>query len=113
LDAELKVYEDMTGSHRSLDTNELMKIINLSYIDQEDEEIDIDSNLNLQDALRMSQSRNQIFYNRSSNDNDPPCLKIFVKVNRRIVPADADRSEQYLAVEDFKTDHNKVDKRFS
>ena len=103
----------MTGSHRSLDTNELMKIINLSYIDQEDEEIDIDSNLNLQDALRMSQSRNQIFYNRSSNDTDPPCLKIFVKVNRRIVPADADRSEQYLAVEDFKTDHNKVDKRFS
>ena len=47
LDSELKVYEEMTGSHRSLDTNELMKIINLSYIDQEDEEIDIDSNLNL------------------------------------------------------------------
>jgi hypothetical protein len=47
LDAELKVYEEMTGSHRSLDTNELMKIINLSYIDEEDEEIDIDSNLNL------------------------------------------------------------------
>ena len=34
LDAELKVYEEMTGSHRSLDTNELMKIINLSYIIQ-------------------------------------------------------------------------------
>ena len=47
LDSELKVYEEMTGSHRSLDTNELMKIINLSYIDEEDEEIDIDSNLNL------------------------------------------------------------------
>ena len=47
LDAELKVYEEMTGSYRSLDTNELMKIINLSYIDEEDEEIDIDSNLNL------------------------------------------------------------------
>jgi hypothetical protein len=47
LDDELKVYEGMTGSHRSLDTNELMKIINLSYIDEEDEEIDIDSNLNL------------------------------------------------------------------
>lgn len=47
LDAELKVYEEMTGSHRQLDTNELMKIINLSYIDEEDEEIDIDSNLNL------------------------------------------------------------------
>ena len=38
LDDELKVYEGMTGSHRSLDTNELMKIINLSYIDEEDEE---------------------------------------------------------------------------
>lgn len=47
LDSELKVYEEMTGSHRNLDTNELMKIINLSYIDEEDEEIDIDSNLNL------------------------------------------------------------------
>jgi hypothetical protein len=47
LDDELKVYEGMTGSHRSLDTNELMKIINLSYVDEEDEEIDIDSNLNL------------------------------------------------------------------
>ena len=47
LDDELKVYEGITGSHRSLDTNELMKIINLSYIDEEDEEIDIDSNLNL------------------------------------------------------------------
>lgn len=47
LDEELKVYEGMTGSYRHLDTNELMKIINLSYVDEEDEEIDIDSNLNL------------------------------------------------------------------
>ena len=47
LDAELKVYEGMTGEYKHLETCELMKIINLSYIDEEDEEIDIDSNLNL------------------------------------------------------------------
>jgi hypothetical protein len=38
---------------------------------------------------------------------DVPCLKIFVKVNRRIVPIDADKSEQYLAVEDFKNENSK------
>ena len=38
---------------------------------------------------------------------DVPCLKIFVKVNRRIVPIYADKSEQYLAVEDFKNENNK------
>ena len=32
LDDELKVYEHITGAYRQLDTNELMKIINLSYI---------------------------------------------------------------------------------
>lgn len=36
---------------------------------------------------------------------DVPCLKIFVKVNRRIVPIDADKSEQYLAIEDFKNEN--------
>ena len=57
LDEELRVYESMTGEHRTLDTNELMKIINLSYINLEEgenEEVDIDSNLNLQDALRYN-----------------------------------------------------------
>jgi hypothetical protein len=49
LDQEIKVYEGMlsNGERKHLDTNELMKIINLSYIDADDEEIDIDSNLNL------------------------------------------------------------------
>lgn len=45
LDAELKLYEGMSDRH--LGTNEIIKIINLSYIDDEDEEIDIDSNINL------------------------------------------------------------------
>ena len=93
----------MTGQHRNLDTNELMKIINLSYIDSEDEEIDIDSNLNLQDALRV----NQRMRDAADDFTDVPCLKIFVKVNRRIVPIDADKSEQYLAVEDFKNESTK------
>jgi hypothetical protein len=44
----------MTGENRQLDTNELMKIINLSYVNLEDEEVDIDSNLNLQDAIRYN-----------------------------------------------------------
>ena len=101
LDAELKVYEEMTGSHRHLDTNELMKIINLSYIDEEDEEIDIDSNLNLQDALRA----NTRLHESPFRNKDAPCLKIFVKINRRIVPIDADKSEQYLAIEDFKNEN--------
>ncbi len=38
LDEELKVYENMTGSHNHLDTSELMKIINLSYIDEENDD---------------------------------------------------------------------------
>jgi hypothetical protein len=36
-DEELKVYENMTVSHY-LDTSELMKIINLSYIDEENDD---------------------------------------------------------------------------
>jgi hypothetical protein len=52
LDEEVRVYERMTGA--TLDTNELMKIINLSYLDEDDDEIDIDSNINLQDALRLN-----------------------------------------------------------
>ena len=47
LDKELKVYENMTGEYIQLDTNELMKIINLSYLNEDQDEIDIDSNLNL------------------------------------------------------------------
>ena len=54
LDKELKVYENMTGENRQLDTNELMKIISFSYINLDDEEVDIDSNLNLQDAIRYN-----------------------------------------------------------
>ena len=80
-----------------METCELMKIINLSYIDEEDEEIDIDSNLNLQDALRA----NKRLRSRAYRPEDIPCLKIFVKVNRRIVPIDSDKSEQYLKIEDF------------
>ena len=38
LDEELKVYENMTGAHNHLDTSELMKIINLSYIDEENDD---------------------------------------------------------------------------
>ena len=35
MDIELRVYENMTGEYRMLDTNELTKIINLSYINED------------------------------------------------------------------------------
>ena len=47
MDKELRVYENMTGEYRMLDTNELTKIINLSYINEDQDLVDIDSNLNL------------------------------------------------------------------
>lgn len=49
LNKELTVYENMSGTYKQLDTNELMKIINLSYLsfEEEQEEVDIDSNINL------------------------------------------------------------------
>ena len=47
MDMELRVYENMTGEYRMLDTNELTKIINLSYINEDQDLVDIDSNLNL------------------------------------------------------------------
>ncbi len=93
LNQELTVYENISGSYKQLDTNELMKIINLSYlsnsyIEDEQEEVDIDSNLNLQDALRLNKKRD--------SDHHLPCLKINVKLNRRIVPVDANPAEKYL-----------------
>jgi hypothetical protein len=62
----------------------------------------------LQEALRVNKTLRQ----RAFNPDDIPCLKIFVKVNRRIVPIDADKSEQYLAFEDFKSDQQR-DRIFS
>lgn len=36
---------------RSLDINEFLKIVNISYLDLENDEIDIDSNINLHEAF--------------------------------------------------------------
>lgn len=98
LDQEVRVYERMVAAEgRKLDTNEFMKIINLSYVDEEDDEIDIDSNLNLNDALSWAR--------KASNFGDEkPCLKILVRLNRRIVPVDAAQEEKYLSIEDFKSE---------
>lgn len=37
MDREIRYYEKMTDVSRTLNINELMKIINLSYVDDEDE----------------------------------------------------------------------------
>lgn len=54
------------------DTMQAMKVVNLSYVAGDDEEFDIDSNNNLQDALRA---------------RGPSCLKIKVRVNRDLIRA--------------------------
>ena len=98
----------MTGEQ--LDTNELMKIINLTYTNEDQDEVDIDSNLNLQDAIRYNRKIREVGYlSTKTNPEKIPCLKIQVQVNRRIVPATADPNEQYLGLEDFKTEKRQKD----
>jgi hypothetical protein len=53
------------------DVMQAMKVVNLSYV-AGDDEIDIDSNKNLEDAIRQ---------------RDQSCLKIIVRVNRDLIKA--------------------------
>jgi uncharacterized protein YfkK (UPF0435 family) len=59
-----------------LDYVDLMKIINCSYLDNEDCESDIDSTRDLRDAFSMIEKGRELFPNQ-------PCLKISVKLNRK------------------------------
>ena len=68
--------------------------------------MDIDSNLNLQDAIRYNRKIREKGYLSSLRDTEAiPCLKIQVNLNKRIVPmASAEAKDQYLDLEDFKSD---------
>lgn len=71
-------YESKTG--KVIDFMEQMKLLNLTYIDNEDCEADIDSTRDLREAFSSFKQGRELF-------SDQPCLKISIKLNKKFLEA--------------------------